>query len=575
MKKLFILLVLAYFIIFFHIDYARGQTYEDKYNLNFRIVNNIFHGWTFDANNSDIRFNTDTTDINKPIKFLQTERWGFREKMNLNMYSSKNILLPTLSDSLLKVKIFYKSNNIKSGKLFVYSLNKRMEISRTDSICLQNNDNFREDSLEMKSKDTRFLFFRLQVVGIDSTYTENKISKIKTTIPHEFSINRIELEIGRRNVNSLPFEDITALNLDNAKILTLPPDILLTEKQLSRIFGKITALGETVHGSEKIGWATTEIIKSSVLNNHTNLILFEQPLLMMLFFNKYIQGSDAIDDSLIEELAKMIIGEAEPIIELTKWLREYNKTAREKVNLGGMDCQYEKNELALFLKDYLRIINKEAHSSAVDSIISVLDISDVEKIKNMAKTTLHIIEKKRQELTCVLGKDMDFIAFYLNNLIEAEVTNKNSYYERDWRMFKNTSFFTDYLCKPNQTVVISCHFGHANYQNINIPFYKSFGYYMKKKYGNDYVCVAQTVYQDTVKAQVNKELERKMLPLPSSNSLEAVFSKSGVKYGYIDAKEMDEIVKLRMQGSHHISTSEMEKYINPRSQVQGVIFINQ
>lgn len=574
MKKLFKLLFLVSLIVFLQIDNVRGQTYEEKYNLNFRIADNTFHGWFFDANNSDISFKTDTTDINQSIKFSQTERWGFREKINLNIYSSKSILLPTLPDNLLKVKIFYKSKNLKTGRLLVYSLNKQMEIFRTDSICLQNNDNFREDSLEMQTKDIRFLFFGLQAAGKDSTYTKNKISKIKTTIPHEISINRIELKIGCTNINALLFEDIEVSNLDDAKILTLPHDTLLTEKQLSRISGRITALGETVHGSGKIGWVTTNFIKSSVLNNHTNLILFEQPLLMMLLFNKYIHGSNVINDSKIEELTKMIIGEAEPILELTKWLREYNNTALEKVNFGGLDCQYEKNELALFLKDYLLFINKEVHSSAVDSIISIMDITSAERIKDMAKTTFRLIENNGDELTDVLGKDMDIITFYLNSLIEAEVTNKNSYYERDWRMFKNASFLIDYLCKPNQTVIISCHLGHANYLNINIPFHKSFGYYMKKSYIDDYVCVAQTVCQDTVKAYENTELKRKELLLSSSNSLETIFSKSGIKYGYINAKELDEIVKLRLQGSHHTPSSEIESYISSKSQIQGVLFIN-
>lgn len=572
MNKRFILLLFACFIVFFHIDYVRGQTYEEKYNLNFRIVDNS-HKWFSDFNNSYIRFSVDSTDINQPIKFSQAERWKYREKMNMNLRAPL-LLLPVIPDSLLRVKISYKCKNLKTGRLFVYSLNKQMDILITDSICLQNDDKFREDYLEMTTKDACFLFLSLQAIGKDSTYTKHKVGPIKQTIPHEISINRITLQSGHTNINDLSFKDIEVSNVDKTKILALPSDSLLTGKQLSHISGRITALGETVHGSGKIDWARTNFIKSSVLNNHTNLILFEQPLLKMLFFNKYIQGSSVIDDNKIEELTKTIIGEAEPIMALAKWLRKYNKTATEKVIFGGIDCQYEQNELARFLKDYLQVINQEAHSSAVDSIISVLGVRDADKIKDMAITTFHIIKDNRQELSDVLAEDLEIITFYLESLIKAEVISKNSYHERDWHMFKNASFLIGYHCKPHQTVVISCHLGHANYLNTFIPFYKSFGYYMKAKHGDDYACVAQTVYQDTVKAQVNKKLERKILPLPSSNSLEAVFSKSSVKYGYIDAKELDEIVKLRMQGSHHISTSKIERYINPRSQVQGVLFIN-
>ena len=572
MKKIVKLVAILSIIIFCKINNIYWQTYEETYNLNFKIVDNVFRGWIADVNDSYISYVTDTTDLSGPIKFFQKERWGFREKMNLNTYSSV-ILLPPLSDDILKVEISYKSKNLKTGRLFVYSMNQKMDIFKTDSILLQNNDKFEEDFVEINTKDLRFLFFKLQAVGKDSTYT-NKISSVKTTIPQEISINRIELQNGNLNINTLPFQDIKASTLDKSKVLPLSSDTLLTEKQLSHISKRITALGETVHGSGKIGWATTEFIKSSVLNNQTNLILLEHPILMMLFFNKYIQGSNSIDEDKLKEVIKMNIREAEPMIELSRWLRNYNKTAVEKVNYLGIDCQYENNELNFYLKDYLLTLNKEARSSAVDSIVSVLQIRDVEKIKDMAVTTLHIIENNEKELSSAIGKDLAIITFYLKSLIETEIKNENSYYERDYRMFKNASFFIDNLCKPNQTIVVDCHLGHANYMNIiNIPYHKSFGYYMKKTYKDEYVCIAQTVYRDTVKALFGQELERRELLLPSQTSLEAVFLKSGIKYGYIDAKELDDIVKIRMQGERH-NQSIKEYYIKPKDQIQGVLFIN-
>lgn len=96
---------------------------------------------------------------------------------------------------------------------------------------------------------------------------------------------------------------------------------------------------------------------------------------------------------------------------------------------------------------------------------------------------------------------------------------------------------------------------------------------MKKTYKDEYVCIAQTVYRDTVKALFGQELERRELLLPSQTSLEAVFFKSGIKYGYIDAKELDDIVKIRMQGERH-NQSIKEYYIKPKDQIQGVLFIN-
>lgn len=154
-EKIVKLVSIVSIIIFCKINNIYGQTYEETYNLNSKIVDNVFRGWIADVNDSYISYETDTTDLGGSIRFFQKERWGFREKMNLNTYSSV-ILLPSLSDDILKVKISYKSKNLKTGRLFVYSLNQEMDIFKTDSILLQNNDKFEEDFVEINTKDLCF-----------------------------------------------------------------------------------------------------------------------------------------------------------------------------------------------------------------------------------------------------------------------------------------------------------------------------------------------------------------------------------------------------------------------------------
>lgn len=583
MKKrifLFILLLLT-------ID-VKAQTYEEKYNLNFR-VGQVFHGWINNINNSKLYHKADTTDARKPIRFLQKELWGFREKMDMNLYSSRMLLLPALSNPSLKVSISYKCKNLETARLFVYSLNKQMEVIKTDSICLKNAADFRTDGMEIGTKDLYFLSFRLQAVGTDSTYTtrvascgpegcteqENpsKIAKVRNTIPHEISIFRIELKDGDKMINALEFEDIPSPNFSKAQLVTLSPDYSLTQKQLSLMSGKITALGEAVHGSEKIRQATSEYIKSAILRNHTTLILWERPLLMSLFFNRYVQGSDLISPEKLQQVGDSTSVRVENI-ELAKWIREYNKTATEKVSFLGNDAQYEANELATYLKDYLQIINQEARSVVLDSMISAIQMVETEGIKDMARKVLCIIQENRAQLTDILGNDIEIISFYINNLLEAPISTKNSYYERDEQMFKNTVFLTDLFCRGNQRAVISCHLGHANYQTVYSPLYKSFGHYMKDYFKDDYVCVAQTVCEDSAKVINGRSFEPKELSAPARNSIEEAFMKFGVHYGYIDAKNLNEIIKIRIQGSSYLPASETDCYIHPKSQFQGLLLID-
>ena len=74
MKKrifLFILLLLT-------ID-VKAQTYEEKYNLNFR-VGQVFHGWINYINNSKLYHKADTTDARKPIRFCRKNCGDFGRK---------------------------------------------------------------------------------------------------------------------------------------------------------------------------------------------------------------------------------------------------------------------------------------------------------------------------------------------------------------------------------------------------------------------------------------------------------------------------------------------------------------
>ena len=138
---------------------------------------------------------------------------------------------------------------------------------------------------------------------------------------------------------------------------------------------------------------------------------------------------------------------------------------------------------------------------------------------------------------------------------------------RDRKMFEHSSFLIDSLCPHDQNVVVSCHLGHAEYLSSNIPYHKPFGWYMKEKYGDDYVCLAQTVLKDDAKTDANGTVS---LHAPSPNSLEYTLSKQGMDYLFISSDHLGRIVKKRNKGSQR---GQQEDYACPRSQFDGVLHI--
>lgn len=552
-----------------------AQTYEEEYNLGFQVVNKTLLGWIFDANNSQIRYETDTTNSTRSIKFSQTEIWGFREKLNMVVYSSRRILLPPEIGSSWKVVVSHKNQNLKDARVIAYFLNMQEKIIKTDTIILNDASDFTADSIQLNVSDARFLFLSIKALGKDSTYTEYPIMPVNKTVAQALWIQHIRLYADNVAVNTFPVYDEPAFQVDSSKCFIPTPAPQLTDSiQFPFPNARIVALGETVHGSRKLNQVSCNLIKQGIEKNQVSLILFENPLLQMLYVNRYVQGSNLFSPEMLELIFDTSLFESEPFLELVRWIREYNQSSVQKVQFLGLETRFELNGLNLFLKGYLQTINRVAHSNTLEMMIPFLEKSGFEKSKENAKKILSILENRQDELTAILGDDLPIISFYLRYSLSIDSLPINRYYERDKEMAEVASFLIDSIGKPNKKTLINCHLMHANYLATNIPFHKSLGFYLKARYNNDYNCIAQMVYQDTVLVSGKTQLERNQLPLPSANSLEGTCNRLGYKYCFLPTDNSDEIVKIRIQGSALLPPHEMEGFINLKSRISGVLFVN-
>lgn len=552
-----------------------GQTFEAEYGLGFKLTNRILKGWTYpDRARTVAKMEVDSSHAFLPIKITNATAWGIRMKLKLDLISFRPILLPLLNDDYVSVSISYQCKNLKEAKLFAYSLDADMEAVKTDSIVLRNCDDFRKDSISIDVKIAKSLLLRIFAEGCDSTY-ERGSGPVGETLPQELSLGGIRLLGGGRDIGSSAFEDVPAPSVERGRCVCLPSDGWLTGGQLASMSGRITALGESVHGSAKINKSTCEFIKSSIVNGKTSMVIMEDPMLMMLFFNRYVQGADDVGPEKLRELLENKVTDIEAMLDLARWIRGHNEKAARKVRFYGNDSYYALgiNESWTYLLPYLETINATHHSSVIDSVTRILRRRDQYLVKTTAGKILPILEEHEEALSAILGDDLPVIAFYLENLCDDAdqpdiFDHGYDFLHRDKKMFEYTSFLIDNFCPPDQSVVISCHFGHAGYLSSNIPYHKPFGWYMKQKYGGDYVCLAQTVFRDEARAGGSGTVP---LAPSSPNSLESALSKTGMDYLYVGSDNLGWIVKKRNKGAE---SGQQEDYACPLSQFSGVLHVN-
>jgi hypothetical protein len=172
-------------------------------------------------------------------------------------------------------------------------------------------------------------------------------------------------------------------------------------------------------------------------------------------------------------------------------------------------------------------------------------------MKTEASKIIPIMNRNEAELRAIFGDDFPIIRFYLDNLRNDD-NQPDSFHLgydfllRDRKMFEYSSFLIDSFCPHDQNVVVSCHLGHAEFLSSNIPYHKPFGWYMKEKYGDDYVCLAQTVLKDEARAGSTGTVT---LGPPSPNSLEYTLSQQGMDYLFISSDHLGRIVKKRNKGA--------------------------
>lgn len=532
---------------------ACRPTYDEVYNLSFRLDEDRVNGWST-VRQSQFRTENKTEDEKPRLVFEPAAGFGNTSNLEVHLISSPLLMLPKSGRNTLEVGFRGLCENQAEASLLTYSFGSELEVLKRDTLWFHDGT----ESLSLPAGNIRFLSFKLNYVGDEDGTSGQRYS------PECLSLKAKGSLINRKKYKGLSYHTV------QGGALPAPT--------------RITALGETVHGASKLDAFKAEYIKSSILQDNTSLVIFEMPFLKMLAYNRYVHGYDDVSEADLLKTLQKTSTTVGPEIELMKWIREHNLKSADKVSVLGNDNMIVQglNELR-DLSAYLTKIGVETdcHKEELDRLADCLKSGDIWLVKTPAGLALEQMEKDRDALMEALGEDFDLIKFYLEGILndprqEDDCWASPDFYRRDAELAENSRFLIDRYCSGGRTAIVSCHLSHAVFRPSDYPFETTMGGFLKDWYGDEYSCVALTVVKDSVRAfeSANTFGETPVtgeLQSPSEDCYESFLEGLSDSTFYVDSGQMDEYLFLRLQGSQ--LNNPFKLLFCPRSQFDGIVHV--
>lgn len=520
--------VLCLLLLAVSIDYINAQS---RYNLSFQEIDSINFKW---VSSTRLLLRTDSSALVNGKYPLVIEQKNDNHSPYVSLLKvdfQQSFLLPdTLENANIKISINNKCLNMEKLLLKVISLNKHQEIISTDSVDINNSEQWRKKTLTFGLKNAKFL-----VVGLDG-YSPNFQDK-----PSKLYLDRISIELNNQDIEQISGIDY----LESCKPMRLSKDIVVSDSLNADFINnirlpdtRIIALGETVHGSSSITECVLNIIKENILNNNCRCVILEEDMSMLLKLNLYVSGKlpEKSKDDIEKDLSGIHFNK-NTLLCFLSWLREYNQhTKGSKVRLWGMDSifLYERNALFDYFYAFYDIKYNEVFYPILENIKSlnfkqaILDVTTQSGILEnvMGKEEFEKFMYVLEFYKCCIDKGKSPIDSYL------------SLRNRDYYMFCNIDYFLMNHVDKDDKVFMYSHYGHAK-KNAHIwvkfPDCYTAGYYLKKKYQDQYAVVGVTIGKGEITTRNNYDADKFhtfMLDCSSKSSLEAMYMMMNKKYVY-------------------------------------------
>jgi erythromycin esterase-like protein len=467
---------------------------EQFYDLHFKTVTQGYGGGLWVSESHNTWFALDSAQLingKYPLKIFPSPnpQFAFFE----HTYSDKSIskMYFTLSQTFLLSP--YKNQNIcsialnsKNPEAPLKLLVKGFDVYETqvyaDSINMQHSS--------WGSDTISFPIRKIKALKIMICYSGKKLAQ--TWWLSNISINIDNKDIGGQPVFSVSKKDSKKIEpIRNKFVIPLSFSDSFTYSKIKDWKNKkIIALGESMHGSQKIKKACYQFLKHLVLNENCNTILLERPIDLCLTWDLYAQG--IISENYEEDLKQQFqcaFDDSLSLFEFIKWIRIYNKRTENKVHIFGIDNIFH-YEYGTFIANYFIALLREKHINIKGYL---------QKIKNKEYLSIAKLIKKDPVLTVILDdKAIDYLLFVLEQYTDAYSQSSDEYHtQRDYNMWKRTKTIMRIYSSDSDRMSVYAHTNHVSkigYLNSTSP---SFGSYMNKDLKDQYFAVTFQVGKGT------------------------------------------------------------------------------
>lgn len=483
------------------------------------------------------------------------KEYPFSDRLRTEM--EQRILLPLGDKKSGMVALECAGKNIQRISVLLQTFDKEERILSSDTM------NFVPDTvLGATSKELCLHRAELLHIRIHAEGEKNKQAHV--------TFSGLNLFIDGKPIDAYPLRELT--DTDKRKFpyhVSIVADREIPLEQIKEIGDRrIIALGESVHGNEKMKQLAYRLMLRMAENDNCRLILLEMPMEKSLACNRYIREKEYELDSLlqIDKVTRVFLDT----------LRDFNanRPDGEKVKLLGID--------------YNTFVTGRQNSALdiFDFIISLKMQKDVPEINRFALLLMQqdwnravaFLQTHREAMGKILTVDELAIISHIlplsNNMGNNSMDRSTL---RDSVMFLNTRFLIDRFSPVGCGKVAV--YGHTVHLNpvSTYPTGASapFGRYMSETYGEEYVPLLLLVGEGSTLAfdAAYNRVDAPLLPPPLHSMENLLYSVNDDLFYVPMSDDFNHLLLSRFKGSHHILR---EFYpFNLYQRCRGIFFIKQ
>lgn len=529
-------------------------------------------GWTVRIN-SKMRIDS-LEKVNNEYSLMIEQGYDSILQLNLPIFVlfHREILLSNQKNAdVATLSIESKVLNLDKAAMKFFCIDKEDNIVFCDSIDINNENNlWNIRSISFPLKATRKIVLGIYALGYDypSPNALKKqglwLNKITLQSTGELlDMDKSQFIIREKILSKHLFEINIPFDSSFCKI-DIPDDKM------------IIGIGEAVHGSKTINQIELGLVRNLILKDSCKLVLFELNMFQLMLWNQYIQGN--LSENYINTIKKGLLStlfSSEEIWKFLVWLRKYNSTTEERVNIQGIVPSLYNYENQLF--HYLHAFYNPSTASTIAPLLKKIKLKTLSEALSYAKdlgNSLKIIMGNREYLMFLYALNRAVN----NNVIDKSSINHNyQFLYRDIPMAENVSQFVSLYLHDNQKACIIAHNDHVN-KKLNpssFPHYYPMGYYLNQRYGDKYYVLGMFPGKGSIFGGTdNNSWEVSNLKPILPNSLEDVCMQIGLAtFFYPTSFFKNDLLYYRSIGNKHFA-NEYESG-NLKVQMDGIVFVDE